>query len=73
MYIKHDELGHLTVGAVADIAILNLKNGKFGFNDVRNWKMNGTQKLECELTLREGDVVWDLNGISMADWKDGVE
>lgn len=73
MYIKHEELGHLSVGAVADIAILNLKNGKFGFNDVRNWKMNGTQKLECELTLREGDVVWDLNGISMADWKDGVE
>jgi len=72
MVIKHQELGHLSVGAVADIAILNLRIGQFGFLDVRNWKMNGTQKLECELTLREGGVVWDLNGMSMPKWEDGT-
>ena len=28
----------------------------------------GTQKLACELTLREGKVVYDLNGITRPDW-----
>ena len=30
--------------------------------------MNGTQKLECELTIRAGQVVWDLNGRAATDW-----
>jgi dihydroorotase len=67
-YIKHDELGHLSEGAVADIAVLGLKKGDFGFIDVKGTKISGNQKLECELTIREGEVVWDLNGISMPEW-----
>ncbi len=31
--IKHEELGNLSVGAIADIAILNIRDGKFGFYD----------------------------------------
>ncbi len=72
-YIKHEELGHLSVGAVADITVLNLKKGDFGFIDVKGVKMSGTQKLECELTIRDGNVVWDLNGISMPEWQKGVD
>jgi dihydroorotase len=68
-HLNRKELGHLSVGAVADIAVLSLKKGDFGFTDVRGWKMNGDKKLECELTLREGKVVWDLNGISMSEWQ----
>ncbi|MCK5209957.1 MAG: amidohydrolase family protein, partial [Cyclobacteriaceae bacterium] len=68
-YIKHEELGQLSVGAVADIAVLSLQSGDFGFIDTKGWKMNGTQKLECELTIREGEVVWDLNGISKTEWQ----
>jgi len=68
-YIKHKELGHLTVGAVADIAVLKLESGKFGFEDIRGKKIEGNQKLQCELTIREGNVVWDLNGISMPTWQ----
>ncbi|MEQ8218395.1 MAG: amidohydrolase/deacetylase family metallohydrolase [Arenibacter sp.] len=67
-YIKRTDLGHLTVGAVADLTILNLRKGNFGFIDTQGKKMMGDQKLECELTLREGDVVWDLNGISRPMW-----
>jgi len=67
-YIKRTDLGHLSVGAVADLTILNLRKGKFGFIDTQGKKMTGDQKLECELTLREGDVVWDLNGISRPIW-----
>ncbi len=62
--IKHEELGNLTVGADADIAILRIEHGKFGFVDMFNERFDGTEKLSCELTVRNGKVVYDLNGIS---------
>jgi dihydroorotase len=67
--IKHDELGNLSVGADADIAVLRLDKGHFGFVDTYGARMTGTQKLSCELTVRDGRVVWDLNGITREDWK----
>jgi dihydroorotase len=67
--IKRQDLGNLSVGAVADIAVLKLSKGNFGFTDIEGGKMTGTQKLECELTVREGRVVWDLNGISKIPWE----
>ncbi len=72
-YIKHEELGHLTVGAVADIAVLKLETGKFGFEDIKGKKIEGNQKLQCELTIRNGEIVWDLNGISMPVWQKSAE
>lgn len=66
--IKRTDLGHLGVGAVADVAILNLRKGDFGFIDVARKKMKGNQKLECELTVREGKVVYDLNGLASPEW-----
>lgn len=66
--IKRNDLGHLSIGAVADITILNLRDGDFGFIDTKGKKMKGTKKLECELTIREGQVVYDLNGISAPLW-----
>ena len=72
--IKHTELGHLGAGAEADIAVLSVRKGTFGFIDVSGAKMMGDQKLECELTVKAGRVVWDLNGISRPLWtrKGGV-
>jgi dihydroorotase len=58
----------LSVGAVADIAIHKLRKGDFGFIDTRGKRMKGNQKLECELTLRDGKVVYDLNGLASIDW-----
>jgi dihydroorotase len=66
--IKHDELGHLSVGAPADIAVLRLERGSFGFVDMYGARLKGTQKLTCELTLRDGKVVYDLNGMTRPDW-----
>jgi len=66
--IQHPELGQLSVGAPADIAVLNIQKGHFGFVDSYGARMPGTQKLTCELTLREGLVVWDLNGITRENW-----
>jgi dihydroorotase len=66
--IRHEELGHLSPGAVADITLLRLEKGRFGFVDMNGARLRGTKKLICELTLREGKVVYDLNGITRPDW-----
>jgi len=66
--IKQDQLGNLSVGAPADIAVLSVEKGNFGFVDMYNTKLMGTQKLICQLTVRAGKVVYDLNGISADLW-----
>jgi dihydroorotase len=67
--IKRTDLGHLSVGAVADVAVLRLDTGDFGFLDVRGARKKGTQLLVCELTLRDGRVMWDLNGRAGTPWE----
>lgn len=62
--IKREDLGNLSEGAVADIAVLSLLPGKFGFVDAGKERIDGDSKLEAELTIRGGRVVWDLNGLS---------
>jgi dihydroorotase len=66
--IGREELGHLSTGAAADIAVLRLEKGSFGFVDMYGARLKGTQKLTAELTLRDGRVVYDLNGITRPDW-----
>ena len=66
--IQHEELGNLSVGAPADVAVLRLENGRLRLHRYV-WRADeGNQKLVCELTLRDGKVVYDLNGISRPDW-----
>ena len=67
--IKHVELGNLSVGAEADVAVLRVEKGNFGFVDSYGARMSGTPKLICELTVRDGLVVCDLNGLAREDWK----
>ncbi|THU41134.1 amidohydrolase/deacetylase family metallohydrolase [Niastella caeni] len=62
--IKHEELGHLSEGAIADIAIFGLRNGKFGFFDYTGYKVEASQKLECEMTIKGGKIVYDLDGLA---------
>jgi len=62
--IKKEELGNLSVGAEADIAILNLREGKFGLFDYTGYKIEADKKFECEMTIRAGKIVYDLNGIA---------
>lgn len=69
--IKHEEFGHLSPGAWADITLLKLKEGNFGYIDTKGFMIEGNQKLECELTILEGEVVWDLNGIASPKWEKG--
>jgi dihydroorotase len=71
--IKRPELGNLSVGTDADVAVFSLQKGDFGFLDVRKTKLKGTQKLQAELTIRAGKIVWDLNGISASSWEDELK
>jgi len=68
--IGHPELGHLGVGAEADIAILKQQEGEFGYVDCGQARMNGSRKLTCEMTLRAGEIVYDLNGRAAPVWED---
>ncbi|MCE7060180.1 amidohydrolase/deacetylase family metallohydrolase [Dyadobacter sp. CY343] len=60
--IKREDLGHLSVGAVADIAVLNLRKGKFGFY-ARDGKIEGKQRFETEATIKGGNIVYTLNAL----------
>jgi dihydroorotase len=68
--IHRTELGHLSVGAAADIAVIRQDQGKFGFLDVNNALAYGAKRLVGELTLRDGKVVWDLNGRAGVRWEE---
>ncbi|GAC1632199.1 MAG: amidohydrolase/deacetylase family metallohydrolase [Candidatus Acidiferrum sp.] len=66
--IHHEELGQIAVGAVADLALLSVEKGNFGFVDSLGGRMEGHQKLVCQMTVRNGLIVWDLNGLAREDW-----
>lgn len=61
--IKRPDLGNLSVGSDADIAVLKVLQGNFGFIDSGREAVNGSEKLQAELTLRAGRIMWDLNGL----------
>jgi len=67
--IKRPELGNLSIGTEADVAVFSLMKGNFGFLDINGERKSGTQKMVAELTIRAGKIVWDLNGIAAPDVK----
>jgi dihydroorotase len=67
--VKRPQLGNLDVGSEADVAILRLDRGQFGFLDSAGARYQGQQLLVAELTLRKGRIVWDLNARAGEDWK----
>ena len=56
-----DNVGSLSIGSEADVAVWNILEGKYGFQDMGGGRIEGTRKLECEMTFRAGEIVWDLN------------
>ena len=65
--IHRQDLGALSEGSIADIALLEQQTGKFGFLDSGHGKLIGDRKLFCVLTVRNGQVVWDTEGLSLPD------
>ncbi len=66
--IRRPELGNLDPGA-ADVTVLRLVRGDFGYIDAAGARQGGNVRLVPELTIRAGRVVWDLNGLAAEDWK----
>lgn len=67
--IQRPELGNLDVGAEADVTVLRVEKGQFGFLDSAGARMAANERLVAELTIRKGAIVWDLNGLAATDWK----
>ena len=67
--IHHKELGNLSVGSPADIAVIGLEKGDFGFTDMYGARMDGNERFVCEMTVKGGRIVYDLNGISRPAWQ----
>jgi len=67
--IHHEELGHLTVGAEANVAAFRVIEGEWVYLDSDKGAYPGKQRLSCELTVRAGKVVWDWNGRTGVDYR----
>lgn len=67
--IQHPELGHLGVGAEADVAVLRVAQGSFRYMDGSRGTFEGDRRLQCEMTLKGGRVVWDWNARSGVDYR----
>ena len=65
--IRRADLGTLAEGAPADIALLELQKGNFGFLDSGHARLTGDQRLRCVLTVRDGAIVWDSEGLAATD------
>jgi dihydroorotase len=66
--IGRPELGTLSIGAEADVAVLKLLEGTFGYADCGRARLTGRHKLECAMTIRAGKIVYDPTGLSMPEW-----
>ncbi len=66
--IKREDLGHLSVGAIADLAVIRLEQGDFGFVDSLGARLRGNKRFAAEITVKDGLVVWDRNGLTRTDW-----
>jgi dihydroorotase len=67
--IHHPELGTLSVGKDADIAVLQELHGKFGFIDCGWARMDGDTTITARMTVRAGRIVYDPSGLSMVEWE----
>ena len=68
--IRRPDLGSITVGGMADLAVLELRTGKLAFLDSGHAKLTAGKELRCVLTVRNGTVVWDSEGLSLTHWRD---
>lgn len=65
---RFPEVGTLGEGKVADVALLQVRHGVFGFNDANLRRMVGPKKVEAVLTLRAGELVFDAHGLAFPEW-----
>jgi dihydroorotase len=67
--IHRPELGTLSVGKDADIAVLELMKGRFAYIDCGVARMDANVKLTARMTIRAGRIAYDPSGLSMVEWE----
>jgi dihydroorotase len=67
--IHRAELGTLSIGKDADIAVLELSKGRFGYIDCGVAKMDANVRLTTRMTIRAGRILYDPSGLSMVEWE----
>jgi dihydroorotase len=68
--VNHSELGHLSTGATADIAVFELIEGNFSYTDIGGGKIYGDKKIQPFMTLYGGRIVFDPYGLSATKWEE---
>lgn len=68
--IRRPDLGTLKLGAPADVAVIRVARGRFGYIDTAGGKILSDRRLECVLTLFGGEVVFDPSGLSVPRWEE---
>jgi dihydroorotase len=69
--IHRPELGNLSVGSTADIAVLEILKGRFAYLGSGGGKIVGDQKIQCVLTMFGGQIRYDHPyGLSEPLWQD---
>ena len=53
---REDDLGHLTLGTVADVAVFDVIEGEFELFDTHGTMVIANRKLQADLTIREGKL-----------------
>lgn len=71
--IRRPEIGTLSPGAEADVAVLELQRGEFSFRDCGYTRIDADRKLDCVLTLRAGRIVYERDGHALPHWRDAPE
>ncbi len=66
--LKRPELGTLREGGLADLAVIEIQQGQFGFLDAGLARLRGDRNMRAVMTMREGRIVWDSEGLSRTDW-----
>lgn len=69
--IGHSELGQIAIGSIADITVLRVDHGHFSYADLAGGKVEGADRIVPEMTLRAGEVVFDLSARTAVPWREG--
>jgi dihydroorotase len=66
--IGRPELGTLSPGAEADVAVLTLATGACSYVDCGGVRLDGNLRLHCALTVRAGEIVYNPGGVGVPSW-----
>jgi dihydroorotase len=67
--IHRPDLGTLSIGQDADIAVLEQTQGHFSYIDCGVAKMDANVRLMARMTIRAGRISYDPSGLSMVQWE----